>query len=152
MEHSSGLHALSGGAYCGVGAQAAAPPALCGPQPQPHSTGLGEDWSRGREQQITANIGLSQLQHGMHRKWKEKTPQWLAFQELYHQVTQAIYYKTSRQRQHIESVSPYVIMLGFFHFHSIISYTYTLEQQSLTHALKQQYYITLSLSVCVFFY
>lgn len=62
VAHSSGLHALSGGAFCGHGAQAAAPPALCGPQPQPHSTGLGEDGSRGGQQEITANIGLPQSQ------------------------------------------------------------------------------------------
>lgn len=60
MVHSSELHALSGGAFCGAGAQAAGPPALRGPQPHPHSTGLGEDWSGGWQQQITANIA-SQL-------------------------------------------------------------------------------------------
>lgn len=36
MVHSSSLHALPGGAIGGVGAQAAAPPPLRGPQPQPH--------------------------------------------------------------------------------------------------------------------
>ncbi len=58
MVHSSGLHALSGGAVCGVGVQSPSPPSLCRPQPHSHQTGLGEDRSRGREQEIPAYIEL----------------------------------------------------------------------------------------------
>lgn len=62
MVHSSRLHAQSGSALCGDRAQAADPPALCGPQPHSHSTGLGEGRSRGWQQEITANVELLQLQ------------------------------------------------------------------------------------------
>lgn len=48
--HSSGLHAVSDCAFCGAGAQGAAPPPLRGPNPDPHSTGLGEEPAKGRDQ------------------------------------------------------------------------------------------------------
>lgn len=89
MVHSSGLHAQSGGALCGDRAQAADPPALCGPQPHPHSTGLGEGRSRGRQQEITANVELLQLQ--TQKQWnasKAKT-QGHFTDLLCHQVTLA---------------------------------------------------------------
>lgn len=63
MVHSSSLHALSGGAVSGAGAKAAAPPALRGSHPYPHPAGLGEDWSREWQQEITAYIGPLELIH-----------------------------------------------------------------------------------------
>lgn len=68
MVHSSRLHAQSRGAFCGAGAQAADRPALRGPHAHPHPTRLGEDRSKGRHQEITADIGLSQLQAQKRRK------------------------------------------------------------------------------------
>lgn len=43
MVHSSRLHAVSDCAVCGAGAQGAAPPPVRGPNPNSHSTRLGED-------------------------------------------------------------------------------------------------------------
>lgn len=92
MVHASSLYALSGGAYCGDSAQTVDTPALCGPQPHPHSTGLGEDWSRGWQQEFAADIGLLKLQ--MQKLWYENKA-----------VTKSTW-----------SVSIFAIILELFHF------------------------------------
>ena len=52
----AGLHAVSGGALRGSGPQAADSAALHGPQPGPHTAGLGEERARGRGHQTTHGI------------------------------------------------------------------------------------------------
>ena len=63
----AGLHAVSGGAFRGPGPQAADGAALCGPEPGPHTAGLGADGAGGRGHKATNGIGGAQIQPSLQR-------------------------------------------------------------------------------------
>ena len=54
----AGLHAVSGGAFRGPGPQAADGAALCGPEPGPHTAGLGADGAGRGEGQPQGHYSL----------------------------------------------------------------------------------------------